>query len=107
MQYSYQERLHSCAMNQFKKLSVGKQVLFMFGTLCAILVSIGGPLFLSLRSIERTSRENPSYAVNEAQLVAAAAQNIGLMQAVILRHILATDPIEIELLIPPPCARPR
>jgi hypothetical protein len=94
-------------MNQFKKLSVGKQVLFMFGTLCAVLVAIGALFFFSLRAIDCSSRNNLSYVVNESELAAAAAQNIGLMQAVILRHILATDPIELELLIAPPCARPR
>ncbi|MEY2557387.1 MAG: hypothetical protein QOE34_812 [Verrucomicrobiota bacterium] len=70
-------------MNQFKKLSVSKQVLFIFGTLCAILVAIGGLLFFSLRSIEGSSRENLSYVVNEAEIAETAAQNIGLMQAVI------------------------
>ena len=94
-------------MNPFNKLSVGKQVLFMFGTLCAILVSIGGLFFFSLRSIERSSRGQLSYVVDETELVAAAAQDVGLMQAVIFRHILATDPIEIELLIARPCARRR
>jgi hypothetical protein len=86
---------------------VGKQVLLMFGTLCAILAAIGALLFFSLRSIEGSSRENLSYVVNEAELAAAAAQNIGFMQALILRPILARDPGEIELLIAPPCARPR
>jgi CHASE3 domain sensor protein len=94
-------------MNRFTKLSVGKQVLFMFGTLCAVLVAVGALSFLSLRTIERSSRENLSYVANEAQLAEAATQNVGLMQAVIFRHILATDPIEIELLIAPPRARPR
>ena len=94
-------------MNKIKQLSIGKQVLFMFRTLCAVLVAVGALFFFSLRSIERSSRKNLSYVVDEAELAAAAAQNIGLMQAVILRHILATDPIEIELPIAPPCARPR
>jgi hypothetical protein len=93
-------------MNPFNKLPVGKQVRFMFGTLYAVLVAVGALFLFSLRCIERSSRENLSYVVDEAEL-AAAAQNIGLMQAVILRHILATDLIEIELLIAPPCARLR
>jgi hypothetical protein len=94
-------------VKKIKQLSVGKQVLFMFGTLCAILVAIGALFFFSLRAIEASSRENLSCVVNEAELDAAAAQNIGFMQALIFRHILATDPGEIELLIAPPCARPR
>jgi CHASE3 domain sensor protein len=56
-------------MNKLKQLSIGKQVLFMFGTLCAILAATGALLFFSLRSIERSSRENLSYAVDEAALV--------------------------------------
>jgi PAS domain S-box-containing protein len=84
-------------MNRIKQLSIGKQVLFMFGTLCAILVAVGAFLFFSLRSIEASSRQNLSYVVNEVELVAAAAQNIGLMQAVILRHILTTDPEEMDV----------
>lgn len=94
-------------MNPFTKLSVGKKVLFMFETLCAVLVALGSLSFLSLRTIERSSREDRSYVVNEAQLAEAAAQNVGLMQAVIFRRIVATNLIEIELLIAPPCARPR
>jgi PAS domain S-box-containing protein len=82
---------------KFKQPSLGKQVLFMFGTLCAILLSIGALLFFSLRSIEHSSQEKLSYVVDEAQLVSAAAQNVGLMQAVIFRHVLATRPAEIRL----------
>ena len=63
----------------------------MFGTLCAVLVAIGALFFFSLRAIENSSRENLSYVVNEAELAAAAAQNIGFMQALIFRHILAVD----------------
>jgi hypothetical protein len=44
-------------MNPFTKLAVGKQVLFVFG----ILLAIDGLLFFSLRSIERSSRQQPSY----------------------------------------------
>jgi PAS domain S-box-containing protein len=84
-------------VKKIKQLSIGKQVLLMFGTLCAILVAIGGLFFFSLRSIDHSSRENLSYVVNEAELVSAAAQNIGLMQAVLLRHILATDPDEMGI----------
>ena len=96
-------------MNQFKKLSVGQQVLFMFGTLCAILTAIGAFFFLSLRSIDRSSHEQHSYVVNERQLVAAASQGGGLMQAVIFRHILASDPSKsmFDNTIAPTCALPR
>jgi hypothetical protein len=69
----------------------------MFGTLCAILAAIGALFFFSFRSIEGTSRQNLSYVVDEAELAAAAAQNIGFMQALIFRHILATDPGEMSV----------
>jgi PAS domain S-box-containing protein len=82
-------------LKKIKQLSVGKQVLFLFWTLCAILAAIGALFFFSLRSIEGSSRANLSYVVNESELAAAAAQNIGLMQALIFRHILATDPGEM------------
>jgi hypothetical protein len=57
-------------MNQFKKLSMGKQVLFVFGTLCAILVASDRLLFFGLRSIEDSSRQQLSYVVNETPLTA-------------------------------------
>lgn len=79
----------------------------MFGTLCAILVAIGALFFFSLQTIERGNRENLSYVVDETELAQAAAQNTGLMQAVIFRHFFAADPSEIELLIAPTRALPR
>jgi len=82
-------------LKKIKQLSVGKQVLFLFGTLCAILAVIGALFFFSLRSIEGSSRANLSYVVNESELAAAAAQNIGFMQALIFRHIVAADPGEM------------
>jgi len=48
-------------VNIIRKLSVGKQVVFMFGTLRAILVALGALFFFSFRSIESSSRENLSY----------------------------------------------
>jgi nitrate reductase gamma subunit len=92
-------------MGKPRQLPVSKQILLAFGTLCVTLAAIGALLFFILRSIERSSREQLTYFVDEAELVVAAA-HVGLMQAVIFRQILATDPIEIELLIAPPCARP-
>jgi hypothetical protein len=89
-------------MNKLKQMSVGKQVLLMFGTLCAILGLIGGLLFFSPRSIERSGREQLSYIVDDAELVAAAAQNIGLMPAMIFSHILASTPEEKRLHDPAP-----
>ena len=69
----------------------------MFGMLCAILAAIGALFFFSLRAIESSSRENLSYVVDEAELAAAAAQNIGFMQSLIFRHILTSDPEEMSV----------
>ena len=85
------------SMSKLKQLSISTQVLLAFGTLCVILAAIGALLFFSLRSIQRSSQEKLSYVVNESELIAAAAQNVGLMQAMIFRHILASDPAEIKL----------
>ena len=84
-------------MTLLKQLSVGRQVLLTFGTLCAILAAIGAWSFFGLLSIERYSQDQLSYAVNETELVAGAAQNVGLMQTVIFRHVLASDPAEIKI----------
>jgi PAS domain S-box-containing protein len=87
---------HFEQMNKITQLSIGKQVLFMFGILCAILVAVGALLFFSLRSIDRSSEDQLSYVVTETELIAATAENLGLMQAVIFRHVLADDPDEIS-----------
>src|SRR6266478_8326583 len=84
------------AMPKLKHLPLGKQVLVLFGSLCAILGLIGAFLFLSLRFIQHTSHKQLAYVLNEAELISAAAQNVGLMQAVIFRHIMASDPAEIQ-----------
>jgi len=55
-------------MNRFTKLSVGKHVAFMFGTLCAF--------FFNRQTVERGNRESLSYVVDETELAQAAAQNI-------------------------------
>src|ERR1043166_2372615 len=84
-------------MKNLKQLRIGQQVLTMFGVLVAILGLIGAFLFFSLRSIQQNTREQLSYVVNEGQLGAAAGENIGPMQALIFRHILASSPHEQRL----------
>jgi len=84
-------------MNNLKRLSVGRQVLFTFGTLCAILLVIGTLFFFSLRSIER-SNEVQLRATDELALIDDTAQDIGQMQAEVLRQILASDTVEIKRL---------
>jgi PAS domain S-box-containing protein len=84
-------------MDKLKQLSVGKQVLFTFGTLCAILLIIGALFFFSLRSIE-SSNQRQLHAMNGLALIDDTAQDIGQMQAEVLRQILASDTVEIKRL---------
>jgi two-component system cell cycle sensor histidine kinase/response regulator CckA len=85
-------------MNKLKHLSVGTQVLFTFGTLCAILLIIGGLFFFSLRSIERSNQLQQSRALNKLALIDDTAQDVGQMQAEALRQVLASDIGEIRRL---------
>ena len=84
-------------MNTFKRLSAGRQVLFTFGTLCAILLIIGALSFFSLRSIER-SNQRQLRATGELALIDDTAQDIGQMQAEVLREVLSSDVGEIKRL---------
>jgi len=85
-------------MNKFKRLSSIHQLLFTFGTLCAILLVIGGLLFFGLRSIEQRNQLQQSRALNKLALIDDTAQDIGQMQAGVLRQVIATDPSEIKSL---------
>ncbi len=78
-------------MNKFRQLPIGTQVLLTFGTLSAILVIIGGLFFFSLRAIEHSSEEQQSHALNELALIDDTAQDVGQMQADILRRVLSPD----------------
>ena len=85
-------------MNKLKSLSVGKQVLFTFGTLCAILLIVGGLFFFSLRSIERGNQLQQSRALNKLALIDDTAQDVGQLQAEALRQVMASDMGEIKRL---------
>src|SRR5580698_7845869 len=88
---------HGTSMNKLKQLSVDKQVLFVFGTLCAILLIIGGLYFFSLRAIER-SNQRQMLALKISAEINDAAQDLERMQAGVLRQLLAADFGEIRLL---------
>src|SRR5580658_2225622 len=87
----------TASMYKLKHLSVDKQVLLVFGTLCAILLIIGGLFFFSLRVIERGNQRQTRSLKNAAE-VNDAAQDLERMQAGVLRQILASDIEEIRLL---------
>jgi PAS domain S-box-containing protein len=78
-------------MNKFTRLSVGQQLLLTFGTLCAILLTIGGLFFFSLRSIDRSNRLHQERALQRLALIDDTAQDIGQMQAEALREVFASD----------------
>jgi two-component system, cell cycle sensor histidine kinase and response regulator CckA len=81
-------------VNRFKQLSVGQQVSFTFGTLCSILLLIGGLLFFGLRSVDRSNRLQLR-ATDELALIDDTAQDVGQMQAEVLREVLETDDVQI------------
>ncbi len=83
-------------MNKLKQLPAGKLVVFTFGTLCAILVTIGGLFFFSLRAIERSNEAQQSRALNKLALIDDTAQDVGQLQAQVLRMVLASQTGEIS-----------
>jgi PAS domain S-box-containing protein len=85
-------------MNKLKQLSVGKQVLLAFGTLCAILLIIGGLFFFSLQAIEHGNEVQQSRALNKLALIDDTAQDVGQLQAQVLREVFASDPEDINKL---------
>jgi PAS domain S-box-containing protein len=78
-------------MNKLKRLSASQQLLFTFGSLCAILLTIGGLLFFGLQSIEQRNQLQQSRALDKLALIDDTAQDIGQMQAGVLREVLASD----------------
>jgi len=85
-------------MTELKQPAVVKQVLLTFGTLCALLLIIGGLLFFSLRAIERGNQLQQMRALDKLSLIDDTAQDIGQLQAAILREFVASDPGEIKIL---------
>ena len=85
-------------MKKLRQLPIGTQVLFTFGTLCVVLLIIGGLFFFSLRSIERSNQVQQSRALNKLALIDDTAQDVGQMQAEALRQVLASDIEEIKRL---------
>ena len=72
-----------------RQLPVGKQLLF--GTLCAILLIVGGLFFLSLGA----NQLQQSRALDKLALIDDSTLYIGLMQAAVLRQLQASDTDEI------------
>jgi PAS domain S-box-containing protein len=85
-------------VNRLKQLSVGKQVWFTSATLCAILLIIGGWFYFSLRFIEHNQQWEYSRALKKLALVDDIGQDVGQMQAAVLREVVASDVNEINLL---------
>ena len=83
-------------MTKPKQMSIGRQVLFAFGALCLVLVSIGALFFVSLRAIEHRRQTQQARAHHTWEVVDKVAKNVGLMQAKVLQHVLTTDAGEMQ-----------
>ena len=78
-------------MSRDKHLSVGAQVLLIFGLICAILVAIGVFLFLSLRTIEQKNNLLEGQILNEWTLNNDIAGNARLEQNEITQYMRELD----------------
>jgi two-component system, cell cycle sensor histidine kinase and response regulator CckA len=83
-------------MGKVRQLSIGNQVMLIFGLICAILVAIGVFLFFSLRAIERRNEELQTQILREWKLSNDLSRNLSLEQIEIYRHVQANDPEEIK-----------
>ena len=63
-----------------------------------MLLIIGGLFFFSLRSIEFSVEANMSLTMDKLALIDDLAQDVGQMQASVLREVLASDAAEIKAL---------
>jgi len=85
-------------MKKLKRLPAGELLLCTFGTLCAILLIIGGFFFFSLRSIERGNRLQQSRTWIKMDLLDDMELNVEQLQAEVLRQVLTSDAGEIKRL---------
>jgi hypothetical protein len=85
-------------MGKVKPLTVGEQVIFIFGLICLLLVGIGLFLFFSLRDIERHNRELQTQIIQEWKLSNDLSRNLSLEQVDVFRHIEVNDGAETKLL---------
>jgi len=83
-------------MSKVQQISIGRQVLFAFGALCLVLVTIGGFFFFSLRAIEHRHQTQQACAHHKWEVIDKLPKNVGLMQAEVLQHVLTTDAGEME-----------
>jgi PAS domain S-box-containing protein len=79
-------------------MPVARQVWFAFGTVCAILLAIGGLLFFGLRAIERGNQHEQSRALKKLAVIDDLAQDVGQLQADVTREGLASDINELNFL---------
>jgi PAS domain S-box-containing protein len=74
-------------MGKFKQLSVAKQVVFLFGLICVLLVAIGVFLFFSLQTIEQKNKILEGQILNEWTLNNDIAGNVRLEQNEISQYL--------------------
>jgi PAS domain S-box-containing protein len=85
-------------MGKVKQLTVGEQVMLIFGLICAILVAIGLFLFFSLHALERRNQEMQSQILVEWMLNNDLARDVMLEQGYIFQHVQTQDTEEMKRL---------
>ena len=83
-------------MSKFNQMSIGRQVLVAYGALCLVLAMIGALCLFSLRAIEHRRQTQQAVAHQKWEVIDEVAKNVGLMQAEVLQHVLATDAAEMK-----------
>src|SRR5882762_10416779 len=85
-------------MGKINQLSVGEQVMLIFGLIGAILVATGLFLFFSLRSIERHNEELQDQILHEWKLDNDLSHNLSLEQIEVYRHVQTADREDLKRL---------
>ena len=76
--------------------SVPGKIFFSFGSLCAILLAIGGLFFFSLRDIEQLNEAEAKATHETIEVSYRLIRNAGLRQTEIFQCVAAMDPVERE-----------
>ncbi|HEY3913986.1 MAG TPA: MCP four helix bundle domain-containing protein [Verrucomicrobiae bacterium] len=79
-----------------RRLPISQQVSLTIAALCAILLAIGGLFLFGLRAIDRRNQTQQFQALNKLAVIDDLAQDVGEIQAQVLRQILASNQVEIE-----------
>src|SRR5690242_13729741 len=84
-------------MNKIRQLSVGNQVMLIFGLICALLVAVGLFLFFSLRTIERNNEKLQSQMLHEWKISNDLSRDLSMTQIEIFQHVQTQDSEEMKI----------